>query len=624
MVHCHGMNLVILPLHAASGARPELARQIANFLAEVGRGVVGEGVNAVNYLARTEVDGIPRMVQVNPSEGFGDSEMIEQLFAHTDADVACDGLLAEHGDELLREGTITLRWHRKGEAEPEAVEAFEFQPNELFAVLRRTLVWMLGKVDASLPEEAEDQRMLFGTESQQAFVNLLIGFDGVQYIEKAEGAVMPDFSPEPTIAALLAANEADPEWSKPVRALLVLAHYCMRYGIGSAQVVESALLELSKRVPDSEEPWVALGELYKLAAEPQRAVDALEKANRLRPNEAEILARLGQAQLASGMPINAERTLRRAAELETEEKPSLDVLALVLENMGRGHETPELFRAEIERRPDHPKPRMQYAMALIRNDKKDEASQILDQALEELEDEQAQAAIKRFYAPLLFEREDFDRAMDYYEDALDVDPTDVSVLLEYAQTLQAAGRSFEIPKVLRDVLSASSDQNTKAQTQAWLLELDEPKRTEVVAQAQEKLNAGEPGAAIATLKPVRNWLADYWKLWLVSAAAHNRLESFEEAEKDARKLLEIFPACEPGYAELSTALIGQGRANEAYALLKIALSNMNQSLTIAINLAHAAKQSGKTDEALALVRTIREATRGDENVERMLTLIERD
>ena len=90
--------------------------------------------------------------------------------------------------------------------------------------------------------------------------------------------------------------------------------------------------------------------------------------------------------------------------------------------------------------------------------------------------------------------------MDFYEDCLDETPTEIPVLIEYAQTLQKADREFEVPEVLRTILSANPDPNTRAQTQAWLLEIEQKKRTDIVEQAREKMDNGDFEGAIRDLK----------------------------------------------------------------------------------------------------------------------------
>jgi Flp pilus assembly protein TadD len=206
---------------------------------------------------------------------------------------------------------------------------------------------------------------------------------------------------------------------------------------------------------------------------------------------------------------------------------------------------------------------------------------------------------------------------------LDVAPNDIQVLTEYAQTLEAAGREFEIPQVMKDILASNPDPNTRAQAMARLIELEQPKRAENVEAARLKMEAGDLQGAISSLKPLRNWLADYWKLWAMLSAAYNRVEQYPEAEEAARRLLEVYPGCEPGYGELVSALHGQGKVDDAYQLMKYASTHNPNSLPIHINLALAAKRVGQIQEARDLAKQIREAIGPNEELEPVLSEIER-
>ncbi|HLO97053.1 MAG TPA: hypothetical protein VK171_00545, partial [Fimbriimonas sp.] len=213
--------------------------------------------------------------------------------------------------------------------------------------------------------------------------------------------------------------------------------------------------------------------------------------------------------------------------------------------------------------------------------------------------------IKRYYAPYLAQNNDVDRAMDFYEDCIDFAPTDVPLLLEYAQTLQVAERDFEIPQVLQNVLKSNPDPSTRANTQAWLIELEQPKRVEAVTAAQQKLAEGDAEGAIRDLKPMRNWLADYWKLWAILSSANNKIGDYAEAELCAQKLLEIFPNCEPAFGELREALNGQGRHEEAWQFMQYAFANNQQSFGAFINLGLAAKKAGHEAEAHQITEQIK-------------------
>jgi tetratricopeptide (TPR) repeat protein len=273
----------------------------------------------------------------------------------------------------------------------------------------------------------------------------------------------------------------------------------------------------------------------------------------------------------------------------------------------------------VEEDPQNGQAHAKYAMALLQAGKEAEGERAFETALEILEDN---ALIKRYYAPYLVSKNELDRAMDFYEDALEVAPGDVPTLIEYAQTLEAAGREFEVPNVLKQVLGANPDPDTRAQVMARLIELEQPKRAESVENARMKMESGDFQGAIRDLKPLRNWLADYWKLWALLSSAYNRTEQYTEAEDASRRLLELYPGCEPGYGEMVQALSGQDRAEEAFQMMQYAASNNPSSLPIHLNLGLAAKRAGYSDVARDLAKQIREAIGPNEELEPVLAEME--
>jgi len=610
------MRIAVLPFNAATGTRPALARQFAQFASEIARNITGEQVDAVNYMAQVEENGIPKFAMVNPAEELNDQEMVKQFFEQPDIENLMDGLfrMDESGS-----GNITVRFFKKGQDQPADQIEIPFLPGAVLNAERQVIESLVKQLGHDMPAEMAEDVNLFGTNSAEAFCRFLEGFDASQYIDRSQGNVAGEFNPEPALKGLLHAIELDRDWEAPFLTLVQICRLCANYRIGNAQVLLEALNKATELEPEDARAWFALGDLLSQIGQNDKAAEAFEKAARFEPNEPAILTRLGMTQMAMNMPVNAERNFRKAVEMEGEDKPTMPMLAEVLARQGRAHEVPSLWKDLVDANPQNAAAHSQYAMALLQNGNKEEAMRAFDVALETLEDN---TLVKRYYAPVLTQEGDLDRAMDFYEDCIDVAPADVALLLEYAGTLQQAEREFEVPPVLRNVLSANPDLNTRAQTQAWLIEIEQPKRVEAVRVASEKVEAGDVDAAIKELKPLRNWLADYWKMWAILAAAHNRIEQYAEAEDASRRLLEMFPACEPGYGELATSLSGQDRHDEAFQLMQIALGNMPNSLMIAINYALAAKRAGHGEEAKAMARQIREATNNQEDLRPLLDDLE--
>lgn len=610
------MRIAVLPLNAGANADQRLARQLTNFAAEIANQCSEAEIGAANLMAQILENGTAKAVLINPSEDLNDAEFITQSLEQTQSELVLEGLLTQNDKGG---GTATVRiW--KDASGPVAEESLDFLPNAMFGVVRSIIDMILSQAGGTLPAELEEDVNLFGTENPAAYMDFLRGYDDLQYLERSQGNVVGSYNPQEAIDNLTRAVEADKDWEAP---FLVLVQYCRAltaFRVGNAEMIQGALQHLTTIHPEDANPHIALGELATVIGNAQAAAESFEIANRHSPDDPGILHRLAQAQLNQGMPVNAERNLRRAVELEDEDKPSLDLLSQVLAGTGRAHEVPELWNDVIREHPQNARARASHAMALLQADRKDDGLKAFENALEQLDDT---LLVKRVYAPVLVGEQDYDRAMDFYEDYLEENPSDIAVNLEYARTLQQADREFEIPDVLKGVLSLNPDPNTRAQTMAWLIELEQPKRAEAVKDSGEKAEKGDFEGAIRDLKPLKTWLGDYWKMWMVLATAHNQTGEHAEAEEAARKVLEMFPACEPAYVELNNALGAQNKVEEAFNLMEIALGNMPNSLPIAVSYGLAAKRVGKDDVARSLAQQIREAVGEQEGLSEVLAELER-
>lgn len=613
------MRIAVLPFNAAEGTKPALGRQFAAFAAEQLRAHAEADINVVSFLTQIDDEGgEQRMAFVNISDALLPYEQLKDLFEQAEVALVQDGYLKQQDDAF----DLTVRYHGKESEEPIRSDEIHFTKAELFSTLHR-LVKTLAEVGAiELPEELAGEAMEFGTDDPDVFLDFLEGYDALNYINQANGRVAHEFSPQGAFDSLLRGVEKDPDFEGPYQVAVQLARACGANRIGTLEMIEGTLKRLIELAPDDFAAYFALGELYGSVNDHNRAADLFEKALQKNPDDPALLARLGIAQMQSGMPVNAERNFRKAMEFEGPEKPSADLLAQVLGGTGRAHEVPPLWKAIVEENPQNAEAHAKYAVALMQAGNDDGAIKAFENALETLEDN---TVVKRFYAPLLVQKQDYDRAMDFYEDVIEVAPQEVPVLIEYAQTLEAANRLHEVPEVLKQVLAANPDPNTRATVVARLIELEQPKRVENVEAAREKMEAGDFQGALRELRPLKNWLADYWKLWFFLAAANNQVEQYDEAAEAAQRALEIFPGCEPAYGEFATALTGQGKHEEAYNLMRYAASNNPGSLPIHLNLGLAAKRAGHTDEARQLARQIREALAQDPNrgqIEEILAEIE--
>jgi len=628
------MKIAVLPFNAGPGAKPAFGRQLANFLVDTVRSATEADLNAVNYLAQIEQDGRQRAAFVNVADTLVEYDFIKPLFEQAEAEKVMDGVVRQDGDNY----EVVLRFHDGSSEQPTYEKAFAFKPADAFGPINEMIAELAKQSGKELPE-AMANGLDFGTDNGQAFIDFLEGFDGFQYVQAANGAVANEFDPELAFTALRKSMHADPDFLAPYEVTVAFARLCAQHQIGTFEKVENAMKKAAEAAPDDFRAHYGLGELYQLGNLSNKSADSYEKALELHEKkkdeyvsegreeewqleQASIISRIGVAQMAMGMPVNAERNFRRAIELEADDKPSMNLLAGVLQSTNRAHEIPGLWREQLDRDPQNAETHAKYAISLYQAEQQAEAEKAFEGALGFLETEEQKLIIKRYYAPMLVQKEEYDRAMDFYEDVLDEHANDVQVLWEYAQTLKLADREFEIPRVLDQVLANQIDPNLRAEALAWKTELTEPKRAEAVQRADEKMSAGDFQGAIRELKPLRNWLADYWKLWAILASAYNRVGEHEEARECAERLINLFPGCEPAYVELMGALNATGRHEDAYNVMRYAAGQMPQSIGIHVNLALAAHRAGHTDEAKGLAQQIKEAVGPNEDLDQVFAELE--
>lgn len=612
------MKVAVLPLMPTQGTPAFLGRQFSNFASEQIRLATDAEVNSVSYLTQIQEEDGPKVGFINFADMKLEQVQINELFEQSGVDVLVEGNISSTDSGF----DVDVRFHRNGTEGATRAENWKVSREEVFQVLHKLIKGIASEAEIQLPETLSGDELPYGTQNAEAFLKFLEGYDAFHYVQQAQGRVVSEFSPEAAFTSLQGAMELDPDFLGTYEVLCELARACTAAKIGNFDLLNDVLTKAEAAEPDEFKAFFIHGELHQAvnnqtgaADSYEKAVNARERTHKARVEDDEVdenyngdmaalYSRVGLAQLQAGLPVNAERNFRRALELEGDAPQSADYLSMVLQQTGREHEIVPLWKGILEKNPQNAEAHVKYAVTLLNTGRDEDGVAAFEHALATVEDN---TAIKRFYAPLLANKGDLDRAMDFFEDALDESPSDPQLLLQYAETLKQADREFEIPKVLRDVLNCNPDQDTRANTLAWLIELEQPKRAETVESARAKMESGDFEGAIREMKPLKNWLADYWKMWALLSSAHNKLNQSEEAEDAARRLLELFPGCEPGYGELNAALGAQGKNEEAYHTMAYAFRNLPQSLGIFINLGLAAKRAGHDDEARGIARQIREA-----------------
>jgi tetratricopeptide (TPR) repeat protein len=611
------MRVAVLPFNTAEGVKPAFGRQFAAFAAEQVRVAASADVDSVSYLTNIQDEqGITRVAYVNIGDEMMPYEQLSPLFEQGNVDLIQDGLLR------MNDGAFELqvRYHGPDGPEPVKSEILSFTEADTLSGLHQLIKVLATQAEAPLPESHAGESMEFGTNDPQVFLKFLEGFDSLNYMNQAQGNVALEFSPDPAIDTLLEAVEADKDFEGPYHVLVNLCRACAFYRIGNPDKLLQSLNRLTELVPEDAGAFAALGELFSALGDVNRAADAFEKAIKVSENDAPLYTRLGVVQMQMGMPVNAERNFRKAISMENPDRGANDALAGVLMQTQRGHEVPAIWKALMDKDDQDAEAHAKYAIALRTIGRVEDGDRAFEQALE-LVDENL--PVKRYYAPYLAESGDIDRALDFYEDFLDANPNDVPTLIEYINTLEKAEREVDVIDALKQLLASNPEPNTRAQAMAKLIDLEQPKRVESLTLAQEKLQTNQPEEALQILRPLRNWLADHWKMWLLLASAHNRLEQWTEAEEAANHLLRIFPGCEPAFAELAGSLNGQNRHEDAYRLMQFAVQQVPNSMPMVVNLALAAKRAGYVDEAKNYARQLREVVGPNNELEAILAEIDR-
>lgn len=623
-------KIAFLPFNVSESTRPALGRQISWFASELVKEQPGTEVSFGNFLVEVGTESDPRSAMANLSNDLNPTEFVWDLLKKMDGEFAVDGLVAEREGNL----DVTLRVFSGPGSDP-IVTKREFSTQELFESIR----WILREVSSGTElnfDSAWIDGIEFGSDDAEAFKNFLIGYDAVAYVQNAGRRVANEFDFDIAFDTLIQALESDRDFLGPYEAALQLARLCAENGVGSFELIEKKLLKLLEIEPDDWRGHYTLGQIYlaggrfdKASEVLDRAITRFDMARAKAEKEGEeppvpepaLYNQLALAQQGLGMVVNAERNFRRAIELEGENAVSLDYLANLLGQHGRGVEVPSLYEEYTKKYPENPAFWTKYAISLAQANKPDAADQAFQDGLTHTQDS---PGIKRFYASFLVQRGDTHRALDYYEDCLDANPEDSSALWEYAQALDRAERFHEVPDALVKLLAQEIPPQIRALALARKYELEQPKRMEAIQRAQESANSGNVDAAIGDLEAVVEWANDYFKAWYMLAALYNRAGRFVDAEEACKSLLMLYPGFEPGMNELVNSLIGQDKAEDAYQMLSMVVRGNSPSLLLHLRLADAAKRTGRRDEAMQLVRSIREVI-GTENpgLEELLNEIER-
>jgi len=186
----------------------------------------------------------------------------------------------------------------------------------------------------------------YGTSDAAAYQRYLMGLGYLWYSQQ----------PGHEKTSLATLNEAvglDPGFAQAHTAI-GNAHLDIFFASGDRSLLQQALSSCQKASEarsDLAAPAQCLGEVYLLLDQPEQAVARLERAKYLSPRDSGVLIELGNAYLAVGRPIDAERTYREAVENKPEYWISHSMLGAYYFGQSRMEEAEKEFRLVAELTP---------------------------------------------------------------------------------------------------------------------------------------------------------------------------------------------------------------------------------------------------------------------------------
>jgi tetratricopeptide (TPR) repeat protein len=326
-----------------------------------------------------------------------------------------------------------------------------------------------------------------------------------------------------------------------------------------------------------------------ILAEFQTALPEIQSYYRRKPRDFEGLYLMGVVDRGLGNYADAEPLLRQAVALNPNHYESRYNLGFVLARLGRPQDALPHLQKALQLKPESSEARFQLA-AVLRS-----LGQV-QQAREELEkfQEKKQESVKENVAGTkvnqaneFFEQGNYQRAVDYYRDAVAQDPGNARTYYDLALALDRLGKIAEEREALKKAIELDS-KLARAHNQLGFLSM----------QAGQELEAEKELRAAVTLDP------DY-------AEAENNLGVLcgqqgknKEAESLFRQATENNPQYTQAFVNLGLILAGESRFSEAEPVIRNALKispDNSQALTA---LAMVLARTQKTEEAISYFKKV--------------------
>jgi len=210
--------------------------------------------------------------------------------------------------------------------------------------------------------------------------------------------------------------------------------------------------------PKDIESWLMLGRLQKIAQNSTDAMNAYKKALEIDPDNEDANTGLAMVYADLGDNKAAAEMLRKLAEKNPSPR-SLTSLAEVYEQLKDYALAAETLRKALEQQPGNADLKHALAQDLLLADQYDDALKLYqDLVADDPKDEQSLLRISQIYR----QKKDFAKAREAAEKAKEIDPSNLELLYNDVNLLEAEGRIPDAIKTLKGILDTTAKKSYSA------------------------------------------------------------------------------------------------------------------------------------------------------------------
>lgn len=204
--------------------------------------------------------------------------------------------------------------------------------------------------------------------------------------------------------------------------------------------------------PKDVESWLMLGRLNKIAQNSTEALKAYQKALEIDPDNEDATTGLAMVYTDLGDNKAAADLLRKITEKNPSAR-SLTTLAGVYEQLKDYALAAETLRKALEQQPGNADLKHALAQDLLLADQLDDALKLYqDLVAEDPKDEQSLLRMSQIYR----QKKDFAKAQDAADKAKQIDPTNLELLYNDVNLLEAEGKVPDAIKALKGILDTTA------------------------------------------------------------------------------------------------------------------------------------------------------------------------